>query len=79
MEWHTLRHLGVVVIEKRAFGSHSTKVTNNLLLKIFKTIEKPEFRVLIKHCFLTGKILFKWSNDLIGVIRTLLRQKKKNG
>ena len=47
-----------------------------LLLQIFKTMEKSEFRVLIKHCFLIGKILFKQSNDLISVIWTLLHQKQ---
>ena len=36
-------------------------------MPIFKTIEKSEFHVLIKHCFLMGK-----SNGLISVIRTLL-------
>ena len=43
-----------------------------LLLQIFKTMEKSEFCVLIKHCFLMGKILFKQSNRLISVIQTLL-------
>ena len=33
--------------------------------------------MLIKHCFLTGKILFKQSNGLISVIRTLLRWKQR--
>ena len=40
-------------------------------------MEKSEFRVLIKHCFLIGKILFKQSNSLISVIRTLLRRKQR--
>ena len=31
---------------------------------IFKTMEKYEFRVLIKHFFLTGKILFKQTMTL---------------
>ena len=54
-------------------------VTNfiSLLLLIFKTIEKSEFCVLIKHCFLMGKIQFKQSNGLISVIQTLLRRKQR--
>ena len=48
-----------------------------LLLQILKTMEKSEFCVLIKHCFLMGKILFKQTKDLISVIRTLLRRKQK--
>ena len=48
-----------------------------LLLQIFKTIKKSEFRVLIKHCFLIGKIIFKQSNGLISVIWTLLRRKQR--
>ena len=41
-------------------------------------MEKSEFHVLIKHCFLMGKnILFKQSNGLISVIRTLLCQKQQ--
>ena len=47
-----------------------------LLLQIFKTLEKSEFRVLIKHCFLMGKIIFKKNSGLISVIRTLLRWKQ---
>ena len=53
-----------------------TFIQVKLLLQIFKTIEKSEFRVLIKHCFLMGKILIKQSKRLISVIRTLLRQKR---
>ena len=48
-----------------------------LLLQIFKTMEKSEFRVLIKHCFLMGKIQFKQSNGLVSFIRTLLRWKQQ--
>ena len=48
-----------------------------LLLQIFKRMQNSEFRVLIKHCFLMGKILFKLSNGLISVIRTLLRRKQR--
>ena len=40
-------------------------------------MEKCKFRVLIKHCFLMGKILFKQSNGLISVIRTLLSRKQR--
>ena len=41
-------------------------------------MEKSEFRVLIKHWFLMrGKILFKQSNSLTSVIRTLLRRKQR--
>ena len=47
------------------------------LLQIFKTMEKSEFRVLIKHCFLMGNILFKQSNGFIGIIRTLLLEKQR--
>ena len=32
-----------------------TVIQVKLLLQIFKTIKKSEFRVLIKHCFLMGK------------------------
>ena len=32
-----------------------TVIQVKLLLQIFKTMEKSEFRVLIKHCFLIGK------------------------
>ena len=52
-----------------------TVIQVKLLLQIFKTMEKSEFRVLIKHCFVMGKILFKPSNGLISVIQTLLRRK----
>ena len=69
MEWHPPRHLGVAAIKKEAFGLLSTKVAN-LLLQIFKTMEKSEFRVLIKHCFLIGKIMSKQRNGLISVIQT---------
>ena len=34
---------------------HITVIQVKLLLWIFKTMEKTEFRVLIKHCFLMGK------------------------
>ena len=47
-----------------------------LLLQIFKTLEKSEFRTLIKHYFLMGKILFKQSNGLISIIQNLLYQKQ---
>ena len=47
-----------------------------LLLKIFKTIEKSEFRVLIKHCLIMGKILFTQNNGLKSVIQTLLHWKQ---
>ena len=40
-------------------------------------MEKSEFRVLIKHYFLMGKILFKQNNGLISVIRTRLCRKKR--
>ena len=74
-------HLSVVAIKKGAFRSPSTKVTNftyfYLLLQIFKTREKSEFHVLIKHCFLRGKILFKESNGLISIIWTLLCWKQE--
>ena len=46
-----------------------------LLLQIFK-MEISEFHVLIKHCFLLGKILFYESNGLISVIWTLLHWKQ---
>ena len=39
-------------------------------------MEKSEFFVLIKHCFLMGKILFKQSNGFISVIQTLLHLKQ---
>ena len=45
-------------------------------MQIFKTMEKSEFCVLIKHCFLMVKILFKQSNGLIRVIQTLFHQKQ---
>ena len=41
-------------------------------MQIFKTIEKSECRVLIKHCFLMGKILFKQSNALISYLYSAL-------
>ena len=44
------------------------------LLQIFKIMEKSEYFVLIKRCFLIGK---KANNDLISVIRTLLRRKQR--
>ena len=48
-----------------------------LLLQIFKTMEKSEFRLLIKHCFLMRKILFKQINGQKSVIRTLPRRKQR--
>ena len=77
-EWSSAL-LRVVAIEKGPFGSPSTKVANLtlLMLKIFKTMEKSEFRVLIKHCFLMGKIVFKQSNGLISVIRSLFCRKQQ--
>ena len=48
-----------------------------LLLQIFKTMEKSEFCVLIKHCFLRGKIRFKQSSSFIRVIQTLLHRKQR--
>ena len=42
----------------------------------FQNNEKSEFPVLIKYCFLMGKILFKQSNGLISVIWTLLHRKQ---
>ena len=42
----------------------------------FQTMEKSGFPVMIKHCFLMGKILFKQNNGLISVIRALLRRKQ---
>ena len=65
------------VVEKGAFGSPSTKITNYLPLKIFKTMEKSEFCALIKHYFLIEKIQFTQSNGLISVMRILLRQKQR--
>ena len=47
------------------------------MLQNFKTMETSEFRVLIKHHFLMGKILFKQGNGLISVIRILLRRKQR--
>ena len=38
---------------------------------IFKTMGKKEFQVLIKHCFLMGKILLKQISGLISVMGTL--------
>ena len=38
---------------------------------IFKTMDKKEFRVLIKHSFFMGKILLKQSSGLINVMATL--------
>ena len=47
------------------------------MLQIFKTMEKSEFHVLLKHCFMMwGKILFKQSNGLINVIWILLHWKQ---
>ena len=40
-------------------------------------MEKYEFRMFIKHCFLMAKILCKQSNGLISVIRTLFRRKQR--
>ena len=34
MEWHPLLHLGVVAIEKGAFGSPSTKVANFTFISV---------------------------------------------
>ena len=48
-----------------------------LLLQIFKTMEKSEFRVLIKHCFPMEKKQFKKRSGLIRVIRTLLCRKQR--
>ena len=39
-------------------------------------MEKSEFHLLIKHCFLMGKILLKQSNGLISVFWTLLHQEQ---
>ena len=50
-----------------------------LLLYIFKSMEKYEFHVLIKHCFLMGKILFKQNNGLISVIRIFRKQRLRGG
>ena len=36
-----------------------------------KTMDKKEFRVLIKHCFLAKKVLLKPSLGLINIIQTL--------
>ena len=56
MELHLSLHLCVVAIEKGAFGSPLTKGRQlYLLLQIFKTLEKSEFCVLVKHCSLMGK------------------------
>ena len=46
-------------------------------MQILKTIEKSEFCVLIKHCFLMGGIPFKQSTGIISVIWTLLLQKQR--
>ena len=48
-----------------------------LLLQIFKTMIKSEFYMLIKHCFGWEKILFKQSNSLLSVIRTMLCWKQQ--
>ena len=72
------QHFGAVAIENGAYWSSSTKVTNftfYLLLQIFKTMEKSEFRVLIKHCILMEKIQSQQSSGLISVIWTLFRRK----
>ena len=46
-------------------------------MQIFKSIEKSEFQMLIKHCFLRRKkTLFKQNNGLISVIQTLLHWKQ---
>ena len=68
-------HFGVIAVEKRTFELSSTKIvyfTLTLLLQIFKTIEKSEFCVLIKHCFLMWKHTVKakvwfdeWYSDLL--------------
>ena len=39
----------------RIISLQITVIQVKLLLQIFKTIEKSEFHVLIKHCFLMGK------------------------
>ena len=39
----------------RIINLQITVIYVKLLLQIFKTMEKSEFRVLIKHCFLIGK------------------------
>ena len=59
--------LGVVAIEKGAFGSPLTKVTNFTfsLFQIFKTMDKCEFCMLIKHCFLVVKITVQAKPRLI--------------
>ena len=47
------------------------------LLLLKKKMEKREFRVLIKHCFLMKKkIQWKPNNGLITIIRTLLHRDK---
>ena len=57
MELRPPLHFDVVAIEKGAFGSPVTKVANftYLRVQIFKTMDKSEFRVLIKYCFLMEK------------------------
>ena len=46
------------------------------MVPIFKTMEKYEFCLLIKHCVLVGKIQFKQSYFLISVTRILLRRRQ---
>ena len=47
-----------------------------LLLQIFKTMEKSEIHVLIKHCFLMGKNTVQAKHGFISVIWTLLHWKQ---
>ena len=67
--WQNLSPIGLFV--------NKLVIQAKVLLEIFKTMEKSEFRVLIYHCIQMGKILFKQSNGLISVIRTLLRRKQR--
>ena len=50
----------------------NTLIQVKLLLQIFKTMEKSEFCVMIKHYFLMEKTQFKPINGLISVIWMLL-------
>ena len=61
----------------RIISLQITVIQVKLLLQIFKTMEKSEFCMLIKHCFLMRKILFKQNNGLISVIRTLVCRKQR--
>ena len=45
-------------------------------LVCLKTMDEKEYLMLIKHCFLRRKMLFKHSNSLINVIQTLLHQQQ---